>query len=261
MKMPTVVKAGAVYCAAVFMLGFAMATVRVLVLAPIIDQLPATVVELPIMLIASWLICVWTIRRFDVPSELGARGAMGAIAFALLIAAETIVGVVGFERTMEQQLASYRETASMLGLMAQIAITLFPAGQTVVASMQQVAPVTRGRMKAANALRGIKLAHTLIWALIAGFILAIPFFTKNGNLLISWVLIAVVTVEVLVIAVNHGRCPLTAVAARYTNDRSDNFDIYLPAWLARYNKVIFGWLFFVALAYTLVESWRRGGAV
>jgi hypothetical protein len=63
-----------------------------------------------------------------------------------------------------------------------------------------------------------------------------------------------VFVEVAVLAVNGGRCPLTAVAARYTDDRRDNFDIYLPLWLARYNKLIFGTLFVVGLlllGYTL----------
>jgi len=30
---------------------------------------------------------------------------------------------------------------------------------------------------------------------------------------------------------------------RYTDDRSDNFDIFLPLWLARNNKLIFGLLF------------------
>jgi hypothetical protein len=42
---------------------------------------------------------------------------------------------------------------------------------------------------------------------------------------------------------NHGKCPLTDVAARYTKDRRDNFDIYLPNWLARHIKAIFGALF------------------
>jgi hypothetical protein len=46
------------------------------------------------------------------------------------------------------------------------------------------------------------------------------------------VLIAVVSVEVLILIANGWRCPLTAVAARYTDDKRDNFDIYLPA-LAR----------------------------
>jgi hypothetical protein len=39
----------------------------------------------------------------------------------------------------------------------------------------------------------------------------------------------------------------TAVAARYTDDRRTNFDIYLPEWLARYNRQIFGPCFVAAL--------------
>jgi len=64
-----------------------------------------------------------------------------------------------------------------------------------------------------------------------------------------------VLLEVLILAANQWRCPLTAVAARYTADRTDNFDIYLPLWLARYNKQIFGSLFAAGLVYTL-GRWR-----
>lgn len=42
---------------------------------------------------------------------------------------------------------------------------------------------------------------------------------------------------------NRGRCPLTDVAGRYASARSANFDIYLPVWLARSNKEIFGVVF------------------
>jgi hypothetical protein len=54
-----------------------------------------------------------------------------------------------------------------------------------------------------------------------------------------------------VLIANGGHCPLTAVAARYTTDRRDNFDIYLPECLARYNKLIFGsiYLFGVAVIF------------
>jgi hypothetical protein len=45
------------------------------------------------------------------------------------------------------------------------------------------------------------------------------------------------------------------VAARYTDDRRDNFDIYLPLWIARYNKQIFGPLFVAGIVFTLA-LWR-----
>jgi len=68
-------------------------------------------------------------------------------------------------------------------------------------------------------------------------------------------LTGVVLVEILVLALNGWQCPLTGLAARYTDDRSENFDIYVPAWLARHNKLIFGSLF-VAGGAIAVLRWR-----
>jgi hypothetical protein len=62
-----------------------------------------------------------------------------------------------------------------------------------------------------------------------------------------------------VILLNHWRCPLTDVSGRYTTDRADNFDIYLPNWLARHNKVIFGALFVVGELFVL-GRWLVSGA-
>ena len=104
-------------------------------------------------------------------------------------------------------------------------------------------------------LRAVKVVHTIAWAFFAGCILAIPVYTFRGELVAAAVLIAVVLVEVFIILANRWRCPLTGVAARYTEDRQDNFDIYLPFWLARYNKQVFGSLFFAGLLYTLA-TWR-----
>jgi hypothetical protein len=108
----------------------------------------------------------------------------------------------------------------------------------------------------ASRLRTIKLAHTAIWALFAGCIVAIPWFAWRRELTTAFVLIAVVMVEVVVLLANRMRCPLTAVAARHTDDRGDNFDIYLPRWLARHNKMIFGTLFGLDIIYTVLQ-WRR----
>jgi hypothetical protein len=64
-------------------------------------------------------------------------------------------------------------------------------------------------------------------------------------------MIAIVTGEVLVLVWNGMRCPLTPVAGRFTEDRRPNFDIYLPEWLARYNKEIFGTLYAGGIVYAL----------
>jgi hypothetical protein len=40
---------------------------------------------------------------------------------------------------------------------------------------------------------------------------------------------------------------------RYTSDRRDNFDIYLPEWLARHNQRIFGTLYVAGISVTLAK--------
>lgn len=105
-------------------------------------------------------------------------------------------------------------------------------------------------------LTAVKLLHTAIWAFFAACVLVLPVFGMAKRF--DWALAASVLVlgECAVLALNRGRCPLTDVAAHYTNDRAENFDIYLPRWLARYNKEIFGTLFFAGEVFVI---WRWMG--
>lgn len=103
-----------------------------------------------------------------------------------------------------------------------------------------------------QALRAVKIVHTLAWAIFAGCIVALPLAAYLKNFKLAALLIAVVLVEVMILFANNFRCPLTDVAARYTTDRSANFDIYLPLWIARYNKEIFGSFFVAGILFTLV---------
>lgn len=107
--------------------------------------------------------------------------------------------------------------------------------------------VDRGR------LRAIKLLHTVIWAFFAGSIVAIPFFAWAEHYPVATVLSGLVFIECVVVLVNGWRCPLTDIAARYTSDRRDNFDIYLPERLARHNKTIFGALYMAGLLVLLAR--------
>lgn len=77
----------------------------------------------------------------------------------------------------------------------------------------------------------------MVWAFFGGCSVAI--------------LTGLVLVECLVLVVNRGRCPLTDLADRYTEERADNFDIYLPFWLAWWNKTIFGTLFVLGSLFVL----------
>jgi hypothetical protein len=95
-----------------------------------------------------------------------------------------------------------------------------------------------------------------VWAVFAGSIVAIPWLTWHGRFGVAAALAALVLGEVVVLWLHHWRCPLTAVAARYTDDRRANFDICLPECLARYNKQIFGPLYAIGVVY-LVAMYLR----
>ena len=105
-------------------------------------------------------------------------------------------------------------------------------------------------------LTAIKLLHTVIWAFLAGCILALPVLAVFHRFRWAAVITVIVLLECGVLALNGGRCPLTDWAARYTADRASNFDIYLPNWLAEHNKAIFGTLFVLG-EFVLIACWLR----
>jgi hypothetical protein len=95
-------------------------------------------------------------------------------------------------------------------------------------------------------LIAIKLLHTLIWAFLAASILALPVAGVLRRFRWAAILTVIVLLECGVLAANGGRCPLSDLAARYTDEPASNFDIYLPHWFASRNKAIFGTLFVVS---------------
>jgi hypothetical protein len=104
-------------------------------------------------------------------------------------------------------------------------------------------------------LVSVKLLHTAIWFVVAACIVALPVAGALDSFGWAAVLTGVVLLECGVLAANRGVCPLTNVAARYTEPLAPNFDIYLPVWLARYNKTIFGALFVVGGVFAFWRWW------
>ncbi len=103
-------------------------------------------------------------------------------------------------------------------------------------------------------LTRIKLLHTAIWAIMAAAILYILYSGIVGKLTtLTWISLALALGECVVIVLNKWTCPLTPLAAQHTARREPNFDIYLPIWLAKYNKRIFGTILAVG---SLLVIWR-----
>lgn len=99
----------------------------------------------------------------------------------------------------------------------------------------------------------IKLLHTVAWTFFVGSIIGVWVSAWRAHLPLFRIFVGIVMIEVLILLFNGMQCPLTPIAARYTTDRRPNFDIYLPEWLARHNKTIFGSLFVLGLVYGIVR--------
>jgi hypothetical protein len=118
--------AATVYFLMLFSLGFALGTVRTLIVAPQLGVLMATATEVPVMLVAAYFICRWVLSRWQVPSEPTTRWAMVLWFLVLLFLFESILGFSLFGRTMAEQWESLKGTAGLLGLFAQIISALLP---------------------------------------------------------------------------------------------------------------------------------------
>ena len=60
-----------------------------------------------------------------------------------------------------------------------------------------------------------------------------------------WIGIGLILLEGIVLLIFKKMCPLTIMARKYSDSAKDNFDIYLPNWLAKYNKQIYTTFFIV----------------
>lgn len=118
--------AGTVYFAIVFVLGFAIGTLRVLFLVPRLGESGAVLAEIPVMVAFSWLACRWIVRHLSVPPDTGTRLEMGGVAFGLLMLAEACIAVIGLGRTVLEHLEGYASPDRLVGLAAQVAFALFP---------------------------------------------------------------------------------------------------------------------------------------
>ena len=121
-----VLRAASLYFLAVFAAGFLLGTPRVLFIVPALGELPAVLLELPLMLVISWFVCRAVTARVPVGDDVGARLAMGVMAFALLMAAEILLGRYGFGRSLAEIVAAYGTAAGFIGLFGQVGFALIP---------------------------------------------------------------------------------------------------------------------------------------
>ena len=119
-------KAGCVYALIVFLIGFALGAIRVLLLAPRLGDAVAVLLEAPLMLAVSWKLSKWTASKHGLLSDPGEALLMGAIAFAVLMLAELATAMIFFNRTVAEYFAGFWSVAGAIGLAAQLCFASFP---------------------------------------------------------------------------------------------------------------------------------------
>jgi len=107
-------------------------------------------------------------------------------------------------------------------------------------------------MKKNNPLFYIKTIHTLIW-IFFNLVLFYLCYAVISNKIDKWVWLGILLIllEGIVLLIFKKHCPLTVLARKYSDSSKDNFDIFLPNWLARYNKLIYTSFFVVILLILL----------
>lgn len=102
----------------------------------------------------------------------------------------------------------------------------------------------------------IKFLHTAIWVffnVVIFYLLYAVIVNKIDKWV--WICLGLIVLEGLVLLVFKAVCPVTLVARKYSDSQADNFDIYLPNWLAKNNKLIYTTIVIIAvliLVYQLI---------
>lgn len=98
----------------------------------------------------------------------------------------------------------------------------------------------------------VKVIHTMIWLFfnVVLFYMAYAVIVNKIDKYV-WIGIALIIGEGIVLIIFKKVCPLTIIARKYSNSTKDNFDIFLPNWLAKYNKLIYT-IFFILIICGLI---------
>lgn len=103
----------------------------------------------------------------------------------------------------------------------------------------------------------IKIIHTLVWVFFNAVLFYLFYAGITGQITVYvWIGIGLFALEGMVLLLFNKTCPLTIWARKYSGSTRDNFDIFLPNWLARNNKLIYTILLAIAmllLLYRLFE--------
>lgn len=124
--MASVIKAGLVYFAVVFSVGFALAPLRELWAIPTFGARVGELLEFPLMLVAIVVAATWLNRRFLKGRSPFARIAAGVLALSCMLAAELAVVFRVRELSLAEYIADRDPIAGSVYLMMLAVFALMP---------------------------------------------------------------------------------------------------------------------------------------
>lgn len=103
----------------------------------------------------------------------------------------------------------------------------------------------------------VKIIHTLIW-IFFNVVIFYMLYAVIVNKLDKWLWIGygLIFLEGITLLVFKFFCPLTLIARKYSTSTKDNFDIYLPNWLAKYNKLIYTGIMIIIVAINAYQIFK-----
>ncbi len=109
-------------------------------------------------------------------------------------------------------------------------------------------------MKNETKLTIIKIIHTGVW-LFFNVVIFYMLYAVIVNKLDIWLWIGygLFALETITLLAFKFFCPLTIIARKYSDSTKANFDIYLPHWLAKYNKLIYTSILVIIIILTVYQ--------
>lgn len=94
----------------------------------------------------------------------------------------------------------------------------------------------------------IKILHTLIWVFF-NIVIFYLLYAVIINIIDEWVWICLglIIIEGFILLIFKAVCPITLKAREYSDSKKDNFDIFLPNLLVKYNKPIYTTIVLIAI--------------
>jgi hypothetical protein len=127
-----VFKAGFYYFLITFLIAFVLGAIRVTLVIPLVGELSAVLMEVPLMILVSWKVSAWVMKKYFSARPIQDYFSIGLIAFLFLMLTEYFLAIFTFGRTSDEFFLSLQTAPGLIGLLGQIAFAFVPLVQRLM---------------------------------------------------------------------------------------------------------------------------------